>query len=378
MLLRSCILAILIFGFAGVISASDFAKTAPTGEEENDENKHLRRLEEEAAEYRLKRAVSQVVAADESAAKDVLADASRALAAGEWKKARSLTRRAFKKYRFTVSTSTAGDLKRINVIAAAKLGKILETREELTRLWLYFPDYPDVGTAMTTALEAAEKALNFTAIVHLDRERPSDVIDVDGASQLVENDKLFHFLSQYGDRKTVAPRAELGIARSALLTRSSTAIREPQDAYEHFLDQHPRHELSFTALTELALAHLVTYQGPKYDVGALTKAAAAIDVAETETRGNPERVALVQAYRARIRSWLQDRDLEVARWYRDRHRPTWLSWLKEPSDHDWDTAARFYYNEVIKRDPASAQARLAHREMASLPPPHEDELGGSR
>ena len=370
------VILLLLLSTPCFLGASDFGKTNPGMEVEEDENKYLRQLEEEAAKFRLHRVTVQMVAADDEAAKIAVAEGTKALAAQDWKKARKVANKAFKRYKFSASTTVAGDLKRIHVIAAANLGKILETRQELGRLWLYFPDYAEVSEAMMMSLVAAEKAQAFTSIVHLERDRPSEVIDVNGSSQLAENDKLFRFLATYGDRVTVAPRAELGIARSSLLTRDPTAMRGPQDSYERFLTDHPRHELSFIALTELALSHLVTYAGPEYDVGALAKASGVIDLADTETRGDPQRVALVQAYRARIRSWFQDRDLTVARWYADRHRPPWLSWLKDPSTRDWDTAARFYYQEVIKRDPASTQARAATRELEQLKPLEEERLGG--
>ena len=374
--MRYAFLLLLLLGLSASVPAAEFGRDNPAVEQDEDETKYLRKLEEEAAKFRLQRVALQVVPDDDAAAAQVVVAATAALDASDWKTARKLVRKAFKRYRFSASTTVVGDLKRIHVIAAAKLCKILETRQELARLWLYFPDYPAVGQAMQTALEAAEKTQNFSSVVHLDRDHPSEVIDVDGSTHLVENDKLFHFLALYGDRVTVAPRAELGIARAALLGHDLTALRGPQDAYERFLTDHPRHELSFIALTELALSHLSTYAGPQYDVGALAKANSVIDLAETETRGDAERVALVQAYRARIRSWYQDRDLSVARWYRERRRPTSLIWLKDPSPRNWDTAARFYYNEVIRRDPGSTQARSATRELATLPPPDDNRLGG--
>ena len=61
---------------------------------------------------------------------------------------------------------------------------------------------------------------------------------------------------------------------------------------------------------------LIAYKGEDYDIGSLQLANAIIDQAEIETRGDKERSDTVQAYRKRIRAWLQDRDLSVARWYR--------------------------------------------------------------
>jgi hypothetical protein len=81
---------------------------------------------------------------------------------------------------------------------------------------------------------------------------------------------------------------------------------------------------------------------------------------------------LIAKYRTRIRGWLQDRDLSVARWYAHRDSPSWLAWLKEPSGYNWSDAARFYYDEVIKRDATSPQGRAAEREIAGLPASEKD------
>jgi hypothetical protein len=95
-----------------------------------------------------------------------------------------------------------------------------------------------------------------------------------------------------------------------------------------------------------------------------------IDQAEVQTRGDATKVAQVEGYRRRIRSWLQDRDLRAARWYVERGRIRWLRELTMPPGlTDWVAGARFYYDQVIARDPGSRQAREAERERADLPAP---------
>lgn len=369
-------LAVLLLALSVLpLAAADFGKTPAAGEDQEEDRRYLERLEKEAAEFRLARARSATDPAQDALARAQVEAAQAHLDAKEFARARKLARNAFKRYRYTADTRTAGDLKRIVVIAAARLDRVAETRQELARLWLFFPDYQEVGEAMMAALEAAERAQRFASVVHLERDDPAQVIDVVGTGLIEENDKLFRFLATYGDRVSVGARARLGLARATLLGSDRRDISETRLAYEDFLGQYPRHELTFLALTELALAHLVTYRGEHYDVGALVQAGAVIDLAESETRGDPEKVALVQAYRTRIRGWHQDRDLQIARWYRGRHRPSGLAWLKEPSDRDWDEATRFYYREVVRRDPASPQGRAARRELEALPAPGGDRIG---
>ena len=352
------------------LAGSDFGKTNPAvTDAQGDDSRYLERLEKEAAEFRLERSRRTTVPAEDALARAQVAAAQERLAANDFKRARKLARNAFKRYRYTADTTTAGDLKRIVVISAARLDRVGETRQELARLWLFFPDYQNVGEAMLAALDAAERAQRFTSIVHLERDDPAQVIDVEGTGMIEENDKLFRFIATYGDRVSVGARARLGLARATLLGSDRRDVSETRQAYEDFLGLYPRHELTFIALTELALSQLVAYRGEHYDVGALVQASSVIDLAENETAGDPAKVALVQAYRTRIRSWHQDRDLQVARWYRGRHRPPGLAWLKEPSDRDWDDATRFYYREVVRRDSASPQGRAASRELDAMPAP---------
>ena len=104
----------------------------------------------------------------------------------------------------------------------------------------------------------------------------------------------------------IAPRAALGLARGQLLAGGKEDIFAARRAYEQFLEQYPNNSLTFTAICEYALSYLISYRGENYDLGALVLANAIIDQAEIETRGDAAKVAIVQAYRKRIRGWLQD------------------------------------------------------------------------
>lgn len=373
------ILAALVLILAVLAPAPGAQTMNPAlGDDPEDEARYLESLELEAAEYRLERADGTVDPAHDARAKISAAKARDAIANRDWKRAHKVARRAFTKFSATASVETAADLKRSHVIAAANLGRIYECRTELARLYLFFPGYGDLGAAMEAALAAAEKAQRFSTIVDLSRDDPREVIDVAGSGQIADNDKLFRFLATYGDRATVGARAKLGLARARLLSSNLRDTAEAREAYEDFLGAYPRHQLTFTGLCELALTHLVTYRGEHYDVGALVNAAAVIDLAEAETRGDAEKAQLVQAYRARIRAWHQDRDLQVARWYRDREHPRLLAWLKKPVADDWDAAARHFYREVVARDPSSPQGRAAERELAELPAPRPGAPAGER
>jgi hypothetical protein len=181
----------------------------------------------------------------------------------------------------------------------------------------------------------------------------------------------------HGDRDSIAPRSALGLARALLRTGDKEELWLARREYERFCETYPTHPLIFAALCERALSYLVSYRGAKYEVGVLFSAAGIIDQAEIEAKGDPAKTKTVEAYRKRIRFWLQDRDLDVARWYRDRVIPG-LGWLMSPTgiaDDGWLKASRYFYREVVRRDSSSPQARNAARELEELPPPSADELG---
>lgn len=340
--------------------------------DEGEEESYLASIQKEAAEYRLTRASSTPDAAADAAAVAALADAQARYERKEWRHAANVAARAFKRHRFVASTQVLGDLKRLHILANIKRDRILDVRQDLARLWLFFPSYNRVGETMEVALELAEKVQAFTTQINLDADLPGEVVRIEGTGYASEVTKLFRFLSESGDRVSIGARADLGLARAQLLGGNPKDLSPARYAYNEFIQRHPRHPLVFDALCELALSHLVTYRGDLYDIGALVNAALIIEQAELVAGADPARAELIAKYRARIRGWHQDRDLAVARWYRARQHPTWLAWLKEPSVYDWDTPARFYYQEVMRRDRSSAQARAAERELAELPPANRD------
>jgi hypothetical protein len=248
--------------------------------------------------------------------------------------------------------------------------------DSLLEIWYFYPDYAHLPMVMEVALGAAERQQNFQAKVNLFASRPKDVIDITGGYDLAETNKLYHFLARHGDRETIAPRAALGLARGLLCTHDRKEIVLARREYEDFLDAYPNHPLAFPALCELALSYLVVYGGDQHDVWVLFRAATIIDQAEIETHGVPELARIVENYRKRIRAWHQDRDLYVARWYRDRA-SEWLGWLKCPAPPiaSWVDGARYYYREVVKRDSGSEQARFAQLELEELPAPLAPLLG---
>ena len=263
----------------------------------------------------------------------------------------------------------AGALLHQALLCRARLGDLRDVRDHLARLWFYIEDYPELGVSMLAALEASEKRQAFTARIDLDAADPRDVVDISGSYQVEESNRIFAFLTRHGDRDDVAPRALLGLARARLLTAKIEDAYTARRGYEDFLYTYPDHPLAFTALLELALSHLMTYRGEHYDVGALQQAQAIIEQAEIQARGDTERVAQVDAYRRRIRGWLQDRDLRAARWYVERGSIAWLREITMPPGlTDWAAGARYYFAQVIARDPGTAQARAAERERAALPP----------
>ncbi|MFM2092024.1 MAG: hypothetical protein RLZZ127_2513 [Planctomycetota bacterium] len=261
-----------------------------------------------------------------------------------------------------------GDLLMARLQAEVRAGSAEGMRLVLSRMWLWLPDYDRTGEAFTLALEGAERLQDFRTHVDLEAKQPRDLVVIDGSGLSVRVGGLFAFLVQHGDRETVAPRAQIGLARAWLLGGGRDDLVESRRAYDEFLARFPDHALVFNVLCEQALSWLATYKGDTYDAGALTSAALLIDQAEIEARGDRERLAKVASYRARIRAWQQDRDLAVARWYRSRGRPEWLSPVARPTGlRSWLDGARYYYREVVLRDPGTAQARTAQQELADLP-----------
>ncbi len=358
-------------------SADGTQFNTPTDENEQ-EAKALADLQKKAAEYFRNRARAPESQRNDAEAKRYLDMARLRLTTGHEIKARWWAEDAFDEFPYS---KYAGDALRMGLEGAAVQGNMGQVREKLQMLWLFIPDYPGLGEAMERAMSVAEDVQDFSKSVNLAAEKPSEVISIEGRSQLTDTqtNRLLRFLALHGDRETIAPRAALGLARGLLLNGGKDERYEARRAYEKFLEDYPATYLTFNAICEYALSYLVAYRGDEYDIGSLIMANAIIDQAEIETRGDPARAETVRAYRARIRAWHQDRDLAVARWFVARGTPWLFRWLKKPPELlSWDDGARYYFREVIKRDATSPQGRNAERELTSVPQTRPDTLGSSQ
>ncbi len=360
------------------------------------ETRFVTRVQEKAATYRLERINALVSEADENTAAEYARQARLLLETGDpqplesawhwaapqwWVVNPSKERRAawlgsdgFGNFPYT---KAAGDLLAIQVIANARRGNLSDMHNRLYELWYYIPGYDGMPATMLEAMDAAERAQNFIASINLDAEDPRQVIRLSSSASSSQLNRLFRFMERHGDRVDIAPRAAIGLGRALLRSGDRDLIFFARREYEKFCENYPVHPLVFTALCERALSYLVSYRGEHFDVGVLISASAVIDQAEIEANGDPEKIKLVEAYRKRIRSWIQARDLAVARWYRDRvtFGLGWLATPKGKNDGLWLPASRFYYREVIRRDSSSDAGRAAQRELAELPLPTENELG---
>ena len=234
----------------------------------------------------------------------------------------------------------------------AASGRPTRTRRWLVDLWERYPGYDGVGTAMQEALSSALVLRDRGMSINYEAEDPREAVQVDDVNRVLAANNIFRFLAVHGDRKSVAPVAQLGLARSLLAEGGKDDIFNARLAYNDFLLTYPDHPLVFDALIELAISHLTTYRGPRFDVGVVLDARHIIDQAELYTRENPERVAIVRHFRRVIRGWQQDRDLFTAEWYYD-HRK-------------WN-ASRYYYDAVVDRDAASEQGLRAAAAIQQLP-----------
>jgi hypothetical protein len=393
----ACLLILVAMTAAtGHLHALDASKNGATDLDDNEiEEKYVTKILEDAAKYRIKKshyvadpAAEVMAAAYLKQAKAVLVDGADQPLENSWHwfsprwwlftpspvwRSGWLAHDGFALFPYS---TVAGDLLSTELESYAKRGAIPDLHDVLFTMWFYLPDYPDLPRVMDLSLTAAEKVQDFRKSVHLEEDSPSQVIQIEGESALMDVNKLFRFLVLHGDRETIAPRAAIGLARALLRSGDKDNLYLARREYERFCETYPTHELVFTALCERALSYLVAYKGNNYDVGVLISAATIIDQAEIESKGKPENVETVAAYRKRIRSWHQDRDLEVARWYRDRVL-LGLAWLMCPgtADDSWHGGARFYYREVIRRDSGSEQARIAFRELNELSLPTANELG---
>ncbi|MCS6970494.1 MAG: hypothetical protein RMM29_08275 [Planctomycetota bacterium] len=363
------------------LAAGEVRSPKIRGAEELEEAERLDRRTQaflrEAAEYRLARVTATP---DPRAEEEVRAALARARAMREhggrawyhlwlisrYTRARWLAEDAYDAHPYAPNI---GEVFHFALECRAANREVRGTLNELERLWHWLPDYPRMGEAMRTALAMAEDLQDFATKLDLDAEDPRAVVRLEGKSFVYDLDDLFRFLAEHGDRDEIAPRAQLGLARSLLLSGEREDRWRARRAYEEFLARFPDHPLLFTAIFEQALSHLVAYKGDAYDAGALRDAAELVDLAELEVRGDPERQEQVSRLRRRLTVWQQQRDLTVARWYAARTRPRWLAWLKRPPElADPDAGARYYAAAVIRRDRASRPAAEAEALQQQLPP----------
>ena len=391
---RLLCLLLVILGLPAV----DAAQRNPAADVDDSEieARYVTRIQEEAATYRLARSQVLVSAESEALGEEYARQTQALLDTGakqplehgyhwlspQWwfvnpspfRRAQWLAEDGFAEVPYCRSS---GELLALQVRALAKRGNISGLYNALYRLWYYIPDYANMPAVMEAAMDAAEREQNFTAAIDLLADDPRDVISLDGNSSMGEINRLFNFMVLHGDRVRIAPRAALGLARSLLRSGDRDDLFLARREYEKFCETYPTDPLIFSALTDRALSYLVSYRGEHYDVGSLISAAAIIDQAEIEADGNKDRIRVVEAFRVRIRSWHQDRDLQVARWYAQRMQPG-LSWLAAPkgeTERPWMQSARYYYREVIRRDSGSKAGRAAALELAELPLPTAGELG---
>lgn len=216
-----------------------------------------------------------------------------------------------------------------------------------------FPAYADIGSALQEALLVAKHLQATGPLIDTRARHPDDIIQEEYIGQLERANVLFRYLAQVGDRQSVAPEAALHFARSQLVLGRGNRDRlaEARLAYEYLLDRFPDSPFVFRALFELAIAHLIGYRGDQYDVGALIHASSVIAKARVYIGDDPQRQQLITTIDELIVHWHQERDLQVARWYRDR---------------DQLDAARLYYRQARRHDPASKAGLAAERELDRL------------
>ncbi len=303
---------------------------------------------ERAARYRLERerALPGLDPTYHAAAADALAFSRELLEAGEVGTAYRLARDANRRYPY--SEAAAGLMHQL-FRCTALAGDYSQARRHLIDTNERFPAYADIDVLMQEGLLVAELVQAHGPFIDLDAPHPREVIDEEMILAPDVANPYFYYLSLYGDRHHIAPRATLGLARSFLIKGSDRLekLGLARHYYERFLDRFPSHELAFTALCEYALSYLIAYRGDVYDLGVVQTAKSIIEhQARHHANEIPERLALIEQYRALIRRWWQDRDLQVGRWYLGRERYA---------------AAAIYFRQVVARDSQSQQGRTALR-----------------
>lgn len=355
------------------LAATQVGVSSGDESQESIEDRFYRDVVDQAAVYRVEyaRRHPHVPAAYNAAAAGIVAQAKKLLKPGTYCEARDLAREAMRQYPFSASAAALQHI----VLQTYTIGALTESmRKELIVLWEFYPQYPDIRIALQEVLICLEAMQQKGMWFDLSSEDPQRMVRVDESWFATEPRFLFRILKRFGDRQDVGARAALGYARSLLAEGASggpgirNILLEARAAYDIFLIEHPRHPLVFQALMEQAAAYMLTYRGPAFDKGVLLSAEGIIDQAEVYTAERPERIALVRRARARVRQYLQERDLYAARWYAAKGAPTTMNALLGLGDPDLLEGARLYYQEVLSRDPASSAAATAGAELQLIPP----------
>jgi hypothetical protein len=353
--LRAWLLLPLLCG--GVLAAADkgsgqMGKIDDAKSPEESEEDFIKERRKSSADFRIARSEAQARLSEDyerraAAARDevqALMDRGRIRAAWE------LADTAYDDYRYS---RVAPELGHVAFRYFAATGRLPRAHRIITDIWERYPEYPGVAEMLREAILVAEHNQARNARINLDASDPRRVVELESLGEFLAGDGLLRFLARIGDDADIAPRARIALARSSLVQGGKDSVLQARLAYDEFLNRYPQHPLAFRALAELAVSHLVTYRGPRYDVGVLIEAAAAIDLAELYQGQDTERQALVRRLRAVIRRWHQERDLYSAGWY---------------SDKDYNNGARYYLQEVVRRDPESTVGREAARRLAAMPP----------
>jgi hypothetical protein len=322
------------------------------GDEDEMARQFMQRRRELAARYRLQRVAiaPELPPAYHAAASQALADARVLMASQQVGAASEILEDAIADYPYS---NDAAALTHELIRCYAASGALHDTRINLVDLWERHPDYPHFATVLRECIEVAEYIQLRNEPFDLNADLPINVIKRNAIGDLTNANHLFYFLVAHGDLHNVAPRAQLAIARSTLLRANTNEdqLARARLLYDQFLDRYPDNDLVFEALIEQAVGYLLGYRGDHFDMGMLIKAHAVVEQAAVYAGDDTNRRDLISRYRALIRRWQQDRDLQVARWYRDRgHRDQ----------------ALFYYKETVDRDATSNTAQTAHRERSKL------------
>jgi hypothetical protein len=245
----------------------------------------------------------------------------------------------------------------------------------LVNLWYYYPEYPYIHEAMLEAMLMIEGLLMVGEAIDFTATQPGEIVQWEHVGHYQNLEDLLAFLTRFGDRSTVAPRALLAKARANLFKGADSPERliEAQIAYGQLLRQYPQYEnVVFNALCELALVHLISYKGDKFNVTELLEARWVLDRADLLTNDRPERREIVARYRTLVDRWTQDRDLAVGGWY-DRQvygiADLVSRWLNDWGLRQWSpppearAAAQYYYQQALRLGRTSAPAREALRRI---------------